>query len=774
VPHAKVLRFVRGAALLVIAIALADLAGWYWHFDVFIRVFAGLPAMVPNSALASLCAAVALLLASFGWNREPLGGRLAFSAAAGVALAIGTLTIAEYIGVPHIGLDSLLPLGPAPAMPGRLPGRPAFLAAAGLTLLSSALFRLDTRSTRVRLSAEVLAFASGSIGLAALAGYAFGAAALYGDVGGELPTGVSLPTAISLTILSAGVIAARPDADVMVRLLADTPGGRLTRVFVGTAAAAVGLALLSLLAERIGAYDRATASALPAVIAFLFATALVSRLAIRLDRVHANLEEALATTKESEAARRRLFDEAGDAIFVANLEGRYTDVNRKACEMLGYAREELLGKTIADLIRPEEVPRLDASREKMLAGSEQLEEWTLRRKDGTFVPVELTAKILPTGQWHAIVRDVSRRREAEERLARERAWLDAVIDQMPIGVLLVGVDGTRLAENRALVALASGDGTRTDPFGNRTRYDLRLPSKAVVAPEEFPLFRVLRGHVPAVKNEEFLVRQSDDSFIPILVDAGPVYAEDGTLLGGVTTVRNASAQKELERMREEWAAVVAHDLRQPVSAILASAGTLARGVDGETRARLTENVRNSAWRLERMIRDLLDSSRLEAERFPLDCREVELSRLVREIVDRTSEATKGHEVVVETTDAVEARVDPLRLEQILSNLLSNAAKYGEPGSPIRVRLDAHSDDVEISVTNHGPGIQPQELAHLFERFHRTEGARQSRVEGIGLGLYITRKLVEAHGGTIRVESVPGETTTFRIRIPRERVAMSVA
>jgi signal transduction histidine kinase len=121
--------------------------------------------------------------------------------------------------------------------------------------------------------------------------------------------------------------------------------------------------------------------------------------------------------------------------------------------------------------------------------------------------------------------------------------------------------------------------------------------------------------------------------------------------------------------------------------------------------------------------------------------------------------------VSESSDLSPVFADPLRMEQVLGNLLSNAAKYGQPGTEIAIGLDRRGDEIEISVTNHGCGIPSDEIPRLFDRFYRSKSQSRTNLPGLGLGLYISKGLVEAHGGRISVESMTGETTTFRFTLP---------
>jgi signal transduction histidine kinase len=178
-----------------------------------------------------------------------------------------------------------------------------------------------------------------------------------------------------------------------------------------------------------------------------------------------------------------------------------------------------------------------------------------------------------------------------------------------------------------------------------------------------------------------------------------------------------------------------------------------------------EHILASAIQLNRMIADLLDVSRIESRRLTLDCQLVDFPAFVRTVVERSAALTAGHPVRVTIVGEIPPlELDPGRIEQVLGNLISNAAKFGYSDTEIVLAVERRDAEIEISVTNQGPGIAPEELPKLFRRYYRTAEARAAQVAGIGLGLYITKGLVEAHGGRIWAESIPGQTTTFRFTL----------
>jgi signal transduction histidine kinase len=250
----------------------------------------------------------------------------------------------------------------------------------------------------------------------------------------------------------------------------------------------------------------------------------------------------------------------------------------------------------------------------------------------------------------------------------------------------------------------------------------------------------------------------------------PIRDPSGRIVGVSSIARDISTLKQLEREREEWASVVAHDLRQPASTIHMAADMLARSETEPGRQRLLDRVRKSSVRLERMIEDLLNVSRIGAGHLAVKQEPVDLRPLIAEAVDLSPELAGRLRLEIDA-NAGRGWVDAGRFVQVLSNLLSNAAKYGYPNTPIDVRVEKLDGQVVVSVTNEGPGIAPDEIPRLFSRFARTRSAESGGVPGLGLGLYICRGIVEAHGGKLWVESLPGEKTHFRFTLPQAQVAV---
>jgi PAS domain S-box-containing protein len=269
------------------------------------------------------------------------------------------------------------------------------------------------------------------------------------------------------------------------------------------------------------------------------------------------VSESLAIVgRFGETALQALIDQAPDAIFVADIDGRYIYVNEAGCRMLGYSRDEVLGKKIDDTILAKDAGRLARAKTAMLEGRTEAAEWTLRRKDGTGLPVEVNAHILSNGQWHGFVRDVSERKahEAErealfERIEAERRRLQTLVDTLPLSVVLFepggGMTGNRRTEDLLGIKLTSSEGSAQHV--DRIFYRDGRP----VPPGELVAARVMRGET--IIAEEQVVRRPDGSQVPVLGSAAPILDGEGRITGGVGVFQDISERMRLEQAVEEKA-----------------------------------------------------------------------------------------------------------------------------------------------------------------------------------------------------------------------------
>ncbi|TAK30614.1 MAG: PAS domain-containing sensor histidine kinase [Chloroflexota bacterium] len=270
-----------------------------------------------------------------------------------------------------------------------------------------------------------------------------------------------------------------------------------------------------------------------------------------------------------------------------------------------------------------------------------------------------------------------------------------------------------------------------------------------------------------VQSYDTAVRYADGSEHDVIFYKATFQNPDGTLGGLVGTFLDVTERRKAEQFREEYVSLISHDLRQPLTAITGLAELLQRTLTHrglEREAKSADVLLKSARRMNGMIQDLVESVRLESGRLELQKKPTDLAQLVSEIVERVGSQAERARIQVEVVGTVPpALVDPERIERAVSNLVTNALKYSSPDSPVLVRLERRGGEAEVTVTDRGVGIPPDDLPYLFERFYRARTGQKS--EGLGLGLYITRMLVEAHCGRIWVESEPGRGSSFHFTVP---------
>jgi signal transduction histidine kinase len=266
------------------------------------------------------------------------------------------------------------------------------------------------------------------------------------------------------------------------------------------------------------------------------------------------------------------------------------------------------------------------------------------------------------------------------------------------------------------------------------------------------------------------LRRRNGSTVSVGITYAPLLDRDGRLVNIIVDVHDITRFREAEELKSTFVSVISHELKTPVSLIKGYAGTLrredARWDESTVRESLAV-IEEESDRLNELIDNLLDASRLQAGALQLSMGEVVLDGLARRTVDKFRPQSTQHEFVVDfPADFPVVRGDEARLEQVLTNLLTNAIKYSPDGGVIRVNGRVLPDAVVTMVHDEGIGIAPAEQTRVFDAFYRVDDAPTRRTQGTGLGLYLAKAVIEAHGGNIWVESEPGQGAAFGFNLPR--------
>ncbi len=319
------------------------------------------------------------------------------------------------------------------------------------------------------------------------------------------------------------------------------------------------------------------------------------------------------------------------------------------------------------------------------------------------------------------------------------------LDSIPQGITICSADGEVLIRNK--VASSIFDGRHQDALAARAFDELLTLAKAGTMTE-----RSLEIYGPPKRS--YVIRT--DSLM-----------SEGRMIGVIAILEDISDKKHLDEVRRDFVANVSHELKTPIGAMGLLAETLSTEDDLEIAKRLSIRIQNEAFRLGRIIDDLLDLSRIETEDTPV--REiVEIEKIVTEAANRIGPSAEVRHVTVElraTELPSYVLGDRRELMSAVYNLLDNAIKYSESGSKVSVEIVRNPPSVDIKVRDQGIGIPSRDLERIFERFYRVDQARSRATGGTGLGLSIVRHVANNHNGNVFVESREGSGSVFTLRLP---------
>jgi len=267
------------------------------------------------------------------------------------------------------------------------------------------------------------------------------------------------------------------------------------------------------------------------------------------------------------------------------------------------------------------------------------------------------------------------------------------------------------------------------------------------------------------------LQRRDGSRVSVGITYAPLFDREGRVVNLIANVRDITRFREADELKNTFISIISHELKTPVALIKGYAGTLRREDahwDPQTVRESAMIIEDEADRLTQLIDNLLDASRLQAGGLKLNRSDVAIDAVAKRLVELFRTQTTQHPFTADFPPSFPSvQADPARIEQLLSNLIGNAIKYSPNGGSVRVSGRVTPDAVEITVSDEGIGIPVEEQPRIFERFYRADDALSRRTQGSGLGLYIAKAIVEAHGGHIEVSSTPGRGTAFSFRLPRK-------
>jgi signal transduction histidine kinase len=386
-----------------------------------------------------------------------------------------------------------------------------------------------------------------------------------------------------------------------------------------------------------------------------------------------------------------------------------------------------------------------------------------RRKDGTFIDVSLSTAPLrdAAGQVYGTVGvyvDITERKRAQQVIERERAFLSSAIDILPFPITFLSPSNELLLLNKSAKRLTM----RWAVEDLRMARLLNPDTHAVVPPSERPSARALRGEV--MEAQEYFATVPDGREIPLLVHAAPIYVE-GQIIAAVVASQDISELKAADRAKDQFLMTLSHELKTPLTSII---GWVQAAVKmPEVMPQALEVIERNALEQRQLLEELLDVSRIIHDRLYLKPEPADLWSLVAHSAEGLMQVAKsrGITLILQPPDApLPIRVDPVRIRQVVRNLLDNALKFTEAGGKITVIGSRMNQTALLTVRDTGRGMRPEDIATLFSPFRKA--GRPEEGGGLGLGLALVKGIVEAHGGQITATSPgPGRGSIFTVTLP---------
>ncbi|MDY6794949.1 MAG: PAS domain S-box protein [Actinomycetota bacterium] len=480
-------------------------------------------------------------------------------------------------------------------------------------------------------------------------------------------------------------------------------------------------------------------------------------------------EEALL---KSEERYRTTFESTGTSMGLIDRDGTITLANREFERLVGYTRQEVKGKKYYNFVHENDVDMVKRYAIELLRGetdSTVSYECRLVRKDGRILSVLTNVSMLP-GMESSVVSiiDITGGKEAAEALRRSEEQYRTIFASTGTAMFLVGRDAVLLDANQEMEEIFGYD--RDEVLGKKRYMEFLIPEDVMKVKESS--LKLLNGEMEGPVRYEVRAKHKTGRVIHTLISVNMLPGMDMSVISIIDISDKKAYEDELEDRAEQlrdFLDIAAHELRHPATLLKGYASTLEkRGetISPETWAESLHAIDVGADRLVTVVEELLDVSRIERKHFPVNREEIELLPLLNRAVEEISAKEIDNHIGLDVAEGVGwVWADPERLLRLLIILLDNAMKYSPAGSEVSLQVRKKDGELLLSVMDRGIGIPDEDRDRIFERFFQVEDVLHHGGPGLGLGLYIGKRIVEAHGGMIWYEPRDGGGSTFHFTLP---------
>jgi PAS domain S-box-containing protein len=820
----RCLLFAQSASAVSMVVGCLVLVGWAFDFETLKDLRSGIVSMKPNTAICFVILGVGLWLSpkqSARPEKVDVKRKVAAQTCASFVALVGAATLSEYLFGFSAGIDAVLFREALLGTKDPFPGRMAHVTGLNFVILGIALALLSGSSPRGQRLSRVLAMIATIVGLIAIVGYVYSAEALYRIT---LFSSIAPHTALLFTLMGLAILCAQPDQGLMSTVTSTNLGGSMARRILPMALTLPFLiGWLRLQGQHAGLYGTEFGLAIFTISNVLIFSTLVWLGSRALNKVDVERQRAAVELKEANerlSEQARVLDLA--QVLVRDMEDRIVQWNLGAERLYGFSREEAVGRISHELFNtqfPEPLWQIESALRRCGKWEGEL---IHRKRDGgrLIVASQWIVHRDSSNRATRIVEtntDVSQRKRSEEALSQSEALLRKVTNSARVGLVMLdaerryrfantayaeilGVSAEEIVGRRVPEVLAhvyDQIRPRLDLAfaGERVSYELTVPGgrdakknrfySVAYEPRTDPdggvgVVVVIVDTTERRQVEEELkclnesleqrVRERTEQLETINVDLQKEITErkrvECALQGQNVDLENAAVAKD------RFLANMSHELRTPLNGIIGFAEFIVDGKPGSVNLKqkeYLEDILNSGKHLLQLISDVLDLAKVGAGKMELSPERFSLRQAIEEVsaVAQGSAHKKRIQIEVNIAPEIgEVTLDQQKAKQILYNLLSNAIKFNHDGGRVEIRAEPHDGQgVKLAVSDTGIGIKAKDIGRLFKEFEQLDSGASRRHQGTGLGLALTRKMVELQGGTIGVESEAGQGSCFTVILP---------
>jgi PAS domain S-box-containing protein len=481
-------------------------------------------------------------------------------------------------------------------------------------------------------------------------------------------------------------------------------------------------------------------------------------------RLDAVFHQMAATIEEAAQKEQAIISNAADVICSLDQQLKFTAVSSASTKVWGYTPDELIGDRLQKFI-PEEDPQANLAAIKQLnAGDPSATfENRFRTKDG------IVKNMLWSAYWSSsdktffcVAHDITERKEAEELLKQSESRVRLILETMPVGLVIIDEQGIIETVNSSTEQML---GYKTSDLAGKNLATL-FSDYSHNGHNGFPKLLDQASHHAV----ELDANRNNGEKLPVELSINRLQMREGPRL--LTTMLDITERREIERLKQEFVAMVSHDIKSPLSSVISTLGLVNADAFGSISQRgktIVARSEKEVVRLITMLNDLLLLEKIEAGKFELQPSLLELRDVLHESVEAVQHAAADRSIAIEVPDTnAHVYADGARLVQVLVNLLSNAIKFSPQNGVIKVSAQDTPEWLEVKVADQGRGIPSAYQKSIFEKFKQVEASDSREKGGTGLGLPICKMIIEGHGGTVGVDSEEGQGSTFWFRIPKQQ------